>query len=653
MPYTLKTNQISVKDPVTGEYSGVDVFTEQTAQGLISELQATGTAQVNRINQAAVDVQAAVDQAESDAADIISGTQAGINNLEAQEQTIVDSINSALDHGTDDTLSKTGWPADAKVTGDAIEDLNNALSESNNVIDLLKATDVTITDVSVTMVTGQAVYNKADYVNNGNITTSTNAAYYAMAVIPGEWYFITTRAGGNYSAVAWFDSSTISKDHYIGAPEYEASYTTITDMLVLVPQNVAYMVVNTLNYSEYPISIKKLTPTKTVDALYQAGYGKQSDIDKIISKYNYIEQCQKVGDASVTRNAYMNGRNVVTGASDSYSLTDYFEIKPGDIFFLNFVYRITVFDANKGYSQEISVSSLTNYSGSVRWNTWTATETGYVRFSINNTTQPHWGAAVKMLNTGDYELVSLGDSLFGNNQKPYDLTTYIQNATNMKSANCGFGGTRASATTEEQYKPLCFCNIADAIHDNDWSTIDIDWATLYGDNVFMVNKDILVNIDWTKVHVITVAFGTNDMNGNVPIDNENNPLDKTTYKGGLRYGIEKILSAYPQIIIVMLSPLYRYRAVGEDYSQIDYDSDTGNGQGGFIMRPYLDAMQEVAEEYHLPFFDNYNGVGLNKLTAPYWLRDGTHLNYTVGPYKIGSKIGEEIASVANNNRPKD
>lgn len=568
-------------------------------------------------------------------------------------QKAAEAAESARTLTIDTTLTQSGQAADSKVVGDEIGRVGRELGDVNNNQSLFGIVEATVEPVSVTVITGYAVYNKKDGADNGRVVSSTNAGYCVLEVTAGERYFISTRSGGNYSAVAFFNSSTISKNSYIGSPDYQASYTTLTDYMVTVPTGATHMTINTLNNSEYPISLKRLNAVKTVDALYEAGYGKQSDIDNIINKFNYIEQCQKVGDESVTRNAYMNGRNVVTEAADSYSLTDYFEMKSGDVFFLNFVYRITVFDVNKAYSQEVAVSSLANYSGSPRWNTWTATSNGYVRFSINNTTQPHWGAAVKMLNTGDYEIVSLGDSLFGNNQKPYDLTTYIQNATNLKSANCGFGGTRASETTVEQYKPLCFCNIADCINTGDWSTINIDWATLYGDNVFMVNKDLLININWDKVKIMTVAFGTNDMNGNVTIDNESNPLDKTTYKGSLRYGIEKILSAYPNITIVMLSPLYRYRAVGDDYSQIDYDSDTGNGQGNFIMQPYLEAMRDVAEEYHLPFFDNYNGVGLNKLTAPHWLRDGTHINYTVGPYKIGSRIGEEIATILNANRTKD
>ena len=125
MPYTLKTNQISVKDPETGEYSGVDILAEQTEQGLIAELQAEGTTQVNRINQAAVDVQSAVDKAESDAAKIISDTQTSVNTLEAQKNTIAQTVASMAELGTDTTLSTPGMAADAGAVGDLSRQLND------------------------------------------------------------------------------------------------------------------------------------------------------------------------------------------------------------------------------------------------------------------------------------------------------------------------------------------------------------------------------------------------------------------------------------------------------------------------------------------------------------------------------------------------
>lgn len=129
MSYILKTHQISVKDPATGQYSGVDILAEQTEQGLIAELQAEGTTQVNRIGQAAVDVQAAVDKAESDAAGIISETQQSINTLEREKNTIAATVASMAELGTDTTLTTPGMAADAGAVGE----LNRQLSDLGDI----------------------------------------------------------------------------------------------------------------------------------------------------------------------------------------------------------------------------------------------------------------------------------------------------------------------------------------------------------------------------------------------------------------------------------------------------------------------------------------------------------------------------------------
>lgn len=129
MPYTLKTQQISVKDPDSGEYIGVDVLTEQTKEGLIAELQAEGDTQIERINQAAVDVQSAVDQAETEAQQLISSTQSSLNTLETQKDTIAQTIASMAELGTDTTLTTAGMAADAKATGDEISNVKNAIGE--------------------------------------------------------------------------------------------------------------------------------------------------------------------------------------------------------------------------------------------------------------------------------------------------------------------------------------------------------------------------------------------------------------------------------------------------------------------------------------------------------------------------------------------
>ena len=49
MPYTIKSQQIAVKDPDTGEYVSVDLLTEQTTEGLLNEIKTLGNQKKNEI----------------------------------------------------------------------------------------------------------------------------------------------------------------------------------------------------------------------------------------------------------------------------------------------------------------------------------------------------------------------------------------------------------------------------------------------------------------------------------------------------------------------------------------------------------------------------------------------------------------------------
>lgn len=51
MPYTIKSQQIAVKDPDTGEYVSVDILAEQTKEGLLSEINILANNKKNEITQ--------------------------------------------------------------------------------------------------------------------------------------------------------------------------------------------------------------------------------------------------------------------------------------------------------------------------------------------------------------------------------------------------------------------------------------------------------------------------------------------------------------------------------------------------------------------------------------------------------------------------
>lgn len=117
MPYTLKPNKLFVKDPDGGGFLAQNVIAEQTTEEMVAEIQTEGTAIknniVNQLNQA------------------ISDSQTAIDTLETQKDNIVEAVASMAELGTDTSLSVAGMAADAKATGDAVNDLKSVVISVN------------------------------------------------------------------------------------------------------------------------------------------------------------------------------------------------------------------------------------------------------------------------------------------------------------------------------------------------------------------------------------------------------------------------------------------------------------------------------------------------------------------------------------------
>lgn len=469
----------------------------------------------------------------------------------------------------------------------------------------------------------------------------------------GQTYYIHLEAGG-YNLTGYTEDKT-----HIGLVESSSSKRE-----VLLPDNVAYvrlacskvtmerLAIYNSNIEGYIPYYKRLR--EDVEIINQIDNtlsieGKAADakaIGEITKAVPKIEECWKYKGKGVTVDAHaINGDVVTTSPEYNYCVTELIPVKSGDRFALCYGMYITRYDAYKKWLDTVDISNAENFYGNERIFDYTVTDEAYIRVSM---IYDYDFCATSRLDDRAYEVLCLGDSIFGNNPKPYDIPTLIQNVTGLKSANCGFGGTTARTHHWERYAPLSFHNIADCIASGDFSTIDIDWAQ-YGDHVFKRAVDILKAIDYSKLKVLSVAFGTNDWNlatNTDKIDNAENRLDVTTYKGALRHGIEAVLTAYPHILICLLSPLYRtWSNDSSDHKIVDDDSDNRTNAHNVKLMDYVTAMKEVAEEYHLPFFDNYSTMGINRITAPSILRDGTHLNYYAGVERVGGKIAEEINSI--------
>lgn len=220
-------------------------------------------------------------------------------------------------------------------------------------------------------------------------------------------------------------------------------------------------------------------------------------------------------------------------------------------------------------------------------------------------------------------IVNFGDSIFGNRRPPNDISTEISKLTGATVHNCGFGGCRMSSHSGN-WDAFSMYKLAEAIANNDWTLQDTAVSTTgWGmPSYFTEALTLLKSIDFSKVDIITIAYGTNDFASAVVLDNAENNKDTTKFAGALRYSIETLLNAYPHLKIFVCTPIYRFWL--DDSGNFSEDSDT-TVYGGQKLTDYVTKVKEVAEECHIPYIDNYN-IGMNKYNRSLYFSatDGTH-----------------------------
>ncbi len=218
-------------------------------------------------------------------------------------------------------------------------------------------------------------------------------------------------------------------------------------------------------------------------------------------------------------------------------------------------------------------------------------------------------------------IANFGDSIFGNTRPPLDLSSKIAGRTGATVYNCAFGGCRMGPHIGH-WDAFSMYRLATAIASGDYSVQDD--ALTYDDRPSYAEEPVaeIKAIDFSALDIMTIAYGVNDFTGNNPIDNAENPLDTTTLCGALRYSIETLLTAFPQLRIFILLPTYSYRK--DDSGAFIEDMDTITNSLGKTLAEYSQALSDVAKAYKLPVIDNYNELGVNKLNREKYLADGAH-----------------------------
>ena len=232
------------------------------------------------------------------------------------------------------------------------------------------------------------------------------------------------------------------------------------------------------------------------------------------------------------------------------------------------------------------------------------------------------------------KLVCFGDSITGKVYSANEYPPLIASRTGMTVYNVGFGGSRAGVHITN-YDPFSFYKLVDCIVAGDYSSLKVAFEGRPSD--YAVRVATLETIDFTTVDYITLLYGTNDWGANTP-DEGATSEDATSFRGALRKGLTTLLTAYPQLKVLLISPIYRWYPTHEPIN----DSDTETISGDYLYE-FVTATGAIATEFKFPFLDAYYTLGINKYTRLTYfdVADGTHPSDN-GRILLGNKIADKL-----------
>lgn len=359
-----------------------------------------------------------------------------------------------------------------------------------------------------------------------------------------------------------------------------------------------------------------------------------------------------------------------TIASNSY-VTGYIPIKKGDVIRIkdpaavtsNTVYAIydsskTIGDSVIGrYVQDIisgtAYGAMTANGDTLTWDTstisyWFWRDAAYMRltlttadaivtkneeivYSTKHTVTIREDMLPNMKPLAGKTVVVIGDSIIGMTRDSTSVTAYAADYSGADVLNAGFGGCRMSVHPTNGYAAFSAWALADAIATGVWTT-QVAQASA-GQDYFAAQLAVLEAVNFAKVDMMVIHYGTNDFAAGVELDNNDNDADTATVCGALRYTLRKIMATYPKIRVYVSLPLYRkWDTAG---------AETYTNSLGKTLPEYNAAIEAVAYAFNCPVINGYKALGINSINGSAYLSDGTHLtNY--GRETFGGLMGGSL-----------
>lgn len=224
-----------------------------------------------------------------------------------------------------------------------------------------------------------------------------------------------------------------------------------------------------------------------------------------------------------------------------------------------------------------------------------------------------------------FSVVILGDSLTGQCRDETSVARQLEMLLGESVYNGAFGGTclAMQETSVDNYTTdlLNMVSLSKAMVADDFGVQQTVRSKRAVTDYFGYVIDELEGIDFHQVEVLVLAFGINDYHAGIPLDNEKNLWDETTYGGALRSVLTSLQETYPNLRIVLATPTYAWY-VSQGRTCETFATD------GVYLEDYVEKEISIAEEFGVEVVDFYHNVYPHEEWEDWkiYTEDGLHPN---------------------------
>ena len=205
--------------------------------------------------------------------------------------------------------------------------------------------------------------------------------------------------------------------------------------------------------------------------------------------------------------------------------------------------------------------------------------------------------------TAQYELVILGDSIYGDCRGRDSVSGKLAQQLPYTVYNGALGGTCMGHREDRKFRDdamdlLSMESFSKSIVSGDFGVQKQTKVRLAVTEYFPEVLGELERIDFSRVKILLIGHGLNDyQNGILPEDPEN-PLDEKTYAGALRLAVGRIRERFPDLRLILTTPTYSwYRSAGKSCEEADW--------GGGVLSGFVETEKRLAKELGIECIDLY------------------------------------------------